>query len=93
LNLKKLKFIDTNVLKYVWKRSRGLLKRIKSSKTYSIRVWSRRSSIPKSLIGRRLRIHKGNIFSSKRVTKLTTFRKTGEFSFTRKLLNYSVNKK
>lgn len=92
MSLKKLKFIDVGILRLIWNRSKFKLKK-RLKKIDKVRVWSRKSSIPLSLIGKKLKIHKGNIFVSKRITKLSTFRKIGEFSFTKKPFYYSLFKK
>lgn len=56
----------------------------KLQKTKNIKIWSRNSTIPFSLIGQQIAIHNGKEFIRIKITREKVGYKLGEFSFTRK---------
>ena len=90
LRLKKLKFIDTGLLRKAWLRDIPENTR----KRRVIKTWARSSSVP-SLLGISLvLVHKGNSFNRVQYTKLIFFKKFGELAFSRKPFYYpSIKKK
>ncbi len=56
----------------------------KTKKIRNIKIWSRNSIIPFSLIGQQVSIHNGKDFIKIKITREKVGYRFGEFSFTRK---------
>ena len=84
------KFIDNCILKlgYLKKKKRKLYKKDKAMK-----VWSRRSTIEPYFVNCWVKIHNGNDFVLKKITKEMIGYKFGQFSFTRSKYVYKKKKK
>jgi len=59
----------------------------------NLKIWSRNSTIPFSLINSYVLIHNGNTFKRIFINREKVGYKFGSFSFTRKLKNKNVHKK